>query len=97
MDSNAGHQGRSFKKDWLTAILQRIGTAPAVTRLADDDVVAEPCQLSRHASQEMGVAVIPAGAESMIEERRLHAIISSSLRTGRSAEPAGNNSRYSEQ
>src|ERR1700709_498436 len=48
---HAGNQSGNFKKDRLTAILQRVSPAPAVTRLVHHDLVTKSCDFPRYAAQ----------------------------------------------
>jgi hypothetical protein len=57
----------------LAVIAQEVLDAPGAVRLVGRDPVAGRGQLPQHAAQEMGVAVVPAGAEGVGEDDDLHA------------------------
>ena len=59
---------------------QQVPQAPRALRLEDADLMAEDDQLPQDATQEVGVAVVPAGRQRMGEIDDLHA--TASLRKG---------------
>jgi hypothetical protein len=60
------YQGGGIAQGGLAAILKRVDAAPALTRLADQNLMAEPGKFSRDTAQEVNVAVIPARSECVI-------------------------------
>jgi len=63
---HARYQGRGITQCGLPAILQRVDAAPALARLADQNLMTEPGKFTRDAAQEVNVAVVPAGSECVI-------------------------------
>src|SRR5258708_39182177 len=55
-----GHERGGFRESCCAAVLHGIHPAPAVLRLIDDDLDAEPKQFARYAAQEMRVSIVPA-------------------------------------
>src|SRR4051812_3870379 len=62
-----------FDQRVLAAVLDGIEPAPAVVGLIDRDAMAHRGQFARDPTQEMSVAVIPAGRYRMAEEDDVHA------------------------
>ncbi len=60
----------------LAVVAPQVGEAPGVFRLVGGDLVSSPHQLAQHAALEMGVAVVPAGAEGVGEVADPHAAAS---------------------
>src|SRR3569833_316792 len=82
-DLDPGHQRGNIVQCVGAALADRIRSAPAVDRLENDDLVAQCVQFTRVATEEMCVAVVPAGRECMVEQDAYHAgtLVSPSLVT----------------
>ena len=66
-DVDAGEERRDVVHGMTAAFADRVQPAPAVDGFEHDDLVPERMELARIATQEMRVAVVPAGGEGMIE------------------------------
>lgn len=66
-DADAGKQRWNILHRLTATLADRIQSAPAVDRLEHDDLVTERVKFAGITAHEMGIAVVPAGGERVIE------------------------------
>ncbi|MGY4333998.1 hypothetical protein ACVWWG_008415 [Bradyrhizobium sp. LB7.2] len=72
-DADAGKQHRNVLHGLTATLADRVQSAPAVDRLEHDDLMTERMKFAGIAAQEVGVAVVPAGGEGVVEQDAFHA------------------------
>src|SRR3954447_2932211 len=75
-DLDAGQESLCLPQRLYAAVANGVEAAPSVGRFIDNHLVPELTQLARNTAEKMGVAVIPAGCDCMVEQDAFHACTS---------------------